>query len=300
MLSKGFIKGDLITGVKDSLNKRWLGYFKAAVGGCAVIGLCLGLNAISHAAEIKVSPNGETKSSVYREPKPDDEGESIAKGDTAKKETAKAAADKKDGVYQNIKHIIVIAGHTKDKTKVTLNDYTLNDDGTWKKNWAINGVCGENGIAADKKEGDKKTPEGFFSPIMAFGIKDDPGSKIKYHKLETGDYWVDDSKSKFYNKLVNSYTTAKDWNSAEDMLATAPHYNYGIALDYNIEGVPHKGSAIFIHCMKSDQDTAGSAGCIKIPEEYMVKLIKETDQNTKFFIMAKQQTWFDYRDKGKK
>ena len=55
MLSKGFIKGDLITGVKDSLNKRWLGYFKAAVGGCAVIGLCLGLNAISHAAEIKVS-----------------------------------------------------------------------------------------------------------------------------------------------------------------------------------------------------------------------------------------------------
>lgn len=302
MLSKGVIKCGLVkdrSGAGSSFKRRMSGRIKTVIANCLVLGLCLGISGISHAAETKVSPNGETKSSVYREPKPTSPKETVAKKEKSTKGTVQAPTKEKKGTtYQNVKHIIVIAGHTSDKSKVTLNDYTLNSDGVWQKNWAVNGVCGEKGISAEKKEGDMKTPEGFFSPIMAFGIKDDPGSNMKYHKLETGDYWVDDSKSKYYNKLVNSYTTAKDWSSAEDMLNEAPYYNYGIALDYNKEGVPYKGSAIFIHCMKSDKDT-GSAGCIRIPEDYMIKLIKETDENTKFFIISNQQTWFDYRDKGK-
>ncbi len=202
------------------------------------------------------------------------------------------ASTVKSGEKEEINHIVVISGHKNNKTKITLNDYTKQSDGTWKKNWAVNGIAGANGISTEKKEGDKKTPEGFFKATMTFGLKDNPGSKIDYHKIQTGDYWVDDSESKHYNKLVNTSTTAKDWNSAEDMMAAAPYYNYAIALDYNTEAVPYKGSAIFIHCTKTKNDTY-SAGCVRIPEEYMVKLVKSTDKNTRFFIMASASTWYN-------
>mgnify|MGYP000026770648 FL=1 len=210
-------------------------------------------------------------------------------------ETVKATENKD----QDVDRIIVIAAHKSDKSKVTLNDYTKNKDGSWHKNWSVNGICGANGITDDKKEGDKKTPSGFFKATMNFGIKDDPGSKIEYHKIAKGDYWVDDSESKYYNKLVNTKDVQKDWKSAENMIAEAPFYNYGIALDYNSAAVPYKGSAIFIHCTNSNNSgtklnsSTGSAGCIRIPEEYMIELIKSTDKNTRFYIMAEAETWYN-------
>ena len=115
---------------------------------------------------------------------------------------------------ESVDHIIVIAAHKSDKSKITLNDYTKNKDGSWHKNWSVNGICGANGVTDDKKEGDKKTPAGFFKATMNFGIKDDPGSKIEYHKIVKGDFWVDDSESKYYNKLVNTMDVQKDWKSA--------------------------------------------------------------------------------------
>ncbi|MDO4788653.1 MAG: L,D-transpeptidase family protein [Johnsonella sp.] len=196
-----------------------------------------------------------------------------------------------------IDHIVVICGHSDNKNKVTVNDYTKAQDGSWKKNWAVNGICGSNGISSEKKEGDKKTPEGFFAPTLTFGIKDDPGSGMHYHKIRRGDLWVDDPESPYYNRMVNASETPKNWNSAENMIEEAPYYHYGIALDYNSDGVPYKGSAIFIHCTKTDQDKY-SAGCIRIPEEYMKTLIRSSDQNTRFFIMSDAKAWEEYKAKN--
>ena len=181
-------------------------------------------------------------------------------------------------------HIVLIVGHKNNKNTVTVNDYSITSDGNWIKNWYVNGVAGTNGISLEKTEGDKKTPEGVFSPIFAFGLKDSPGSIIEYRKITDGDYWVDDSNSFYYNKWVNVSNVKKDWNSAEDMMAASPYYNYALALNYNVEAVPGKGSAIFIHCTKSDADTS-SAGCIRIPEEYMKRLVQTVDANTKIVII---------------
>lgn len=213
---------------------------------------------------------------------------------TQEKTDAAQSGRNEKGEKEVFNHIVVICGHSDNKNKITLNDYTRAADGTWNKNWAVNGICGSNGISADKKEGDKKTPEGFFAPTTVFGIKDDPGSRMGYHKLVRGDLWVDDSESPYYNKMVNTATTPKNWKSAENMIEEAPFYNYGIALNYNEESIPYKGSAIFIHCTKTKYDEY-SAGCIRIPEEYMKKLIQSTDADTRFFIMANQKTWEEYK-----
>ena len=168
--------------------------------------------------------------------------------------------------------------------KVTVNDYTKSSDGKWTKNWYVNGIAGTNGISTQKSEGDKKTPEGVFNAMFAFGLKDNPGSLLEYRKIGDGDYWVDDSNSAYYNTWVNTSKVKKDWASAEDLKAAYPFYNYALALNYNTEAVPGKGSAIFIHCTKTDNDTS-SAGCIRIPEDYMKKLINGVDANTKIVII---------------
>ena len=88
----------------------------------------------------------------------------------------------------------------------------------------------------------------------------------------------------YYNKWVNISNVNKDWNSAENLKSASPFYNYALALNYNTEAVPGKGSAIFIHCTKTDKDTS-SAGWIRRPEEYMKKLVQTVDSNTKIVII---------------
>ena len=187
-------------------------------------------------------------------------------------------------VSKTANHIILIVGHKNNKNKVTVNDYTKSSDDTWTKNWYVGGIAGTNGISTQKSEGDKKTPEGVFNAMFAFGLKDNPGSILDYRKIGDGDYWVDDSNSSYYNKWVNISNVNKDWNSAENLKSASPFYNYALALNYNTEAIPGKGSAIFIHCTKTDNDTS-SAGCIRIPEEYMKKLVQTVDSNTKIVII---------------
>lgn len=172
-------------------------------------------------------------------------------------------------------------------SEVTVSYYEKGN-GQWKQIFTTPGLYGKMGGTDEKKEGDKKTPLGLYSFTMAFGIKEDPGSVLPYHKVAAGDYWVDDSASKYYNQLVNTASTKKDWSSAENMAAYAPHYNYGLVLDYNRERIPYKGSAIFLHCTMPEE-TAGSSGCVKIPEEYMRTLVQTIGQDARIWITAAEE-----------
>lgn len=156
--------------------------------------------------------------------------------------------------------------------------------GIWKQRFITEGVYGKNGSTEEKREGDGMTPRGEYNFTMAFGLKEDPGSVLPYHRIEQGDFWVDDSESAYYNKLVNINQTKQSWVSAEDMMASAPYYNYGLVLDYNEDCVPGMGSAIFMHCTKSAADT-GSQGCIRIPEELMKQVLQTVDGKCKVIIV---------------
>ena len=118
---------------------------------------------------------------------------------------------------------------------------------------------------------------------MAFGLRENPGSVLPYHKITKGDYWVDDSASPYYNKLVNTSQVAKTWNSAENMAAASPYYNYALALNYNEACEPGKGSAIFLHCFTAARDN-GSAGCIRLPQERARELVQSATEHTKIVI----------------
>lgn len=188
--------------------------------------------------------------------------------------------------------ILVVGDGT---SKVSVSYYTKEGEsvkagpgvttGTWQEVFVTEGVYGKNGATGEKREGDGKTPTGTYNLTMAFGIKETPGSILPYHQIQQGDYWVDDSNSTYYNKLINVNQTRQSWSSAEDMMASAPYYNYGLVLDHNKDCVPGAGSAIFMHCTKSVNDT-GSQGCIRIEEELMKKLVQSVGEKCKIVIVS--------------
>lgn len=99
-------------------------------------------------------------------------------------------------------------------------------------------------MTKDKKEGDGKTPIGKFSLGIILGfpetVKNING--LTYTKITEDMYWVDDPKSKYYNRLVDIKDVEKDWNSAEHLIDYKVQYEYLIEIKTNPKNTKGKGS----------------------------------------------------------
>ncbi len=114
----------------------------------------------------------------------------------------------------------------------------------------------------------------------AYGIKDNPGSIIPYTKITEDMYWCGtSSKGKKYNTLIRkSDDPEEDYSGDEHLIDYDISYNYLIDLGYNKYGVPYMGSAIFLHCWKSENTP--TAGCVAIEEKNMVKVLQTITPGT--------------------
>ncbi|MDO5551293.1 MAG: L,D-transpeptidase family protein [Lachnospiraceae bacterium] len=149
---------------------------------------------------------------------------------------------------------------------------------TWKKLVDVGGYVGWNGIGKEQ-EGDQKTPRGLFSLDQAFGTKPDPGNfNVPYLQVDDRYYWVGDSASPYYNTMVDIQKTGAVFDTAaSEHLSTygGSAYHYCMAVGYNKEQTPYKGSAIFLHCTDG---APGTGGCIAIPEAAMVTVLQNVTQ----------------------
>lgn len=201
-----------------------------------------------------------------------------ADGRTVREEDRDVLADPE--ITGDTDKILVVRGQGGASVRVA---YYREESGEWSQVFGTEGVWGLNGCTDDKREGDKKTPCGVYHFNQAFGILDDPGAVLPYHKVTEDDYWVDDPDSRHYNRMVNASQVEKDWNSAEHLIQVSPYYNYALSLTYNEEAVPGKGSAIFLHC--TAEGYPGSSGCICIPEPEMKTILCQADERTKIVIL---------------
>ena len=113
-------------------------------------------------------------------------------------------------------------------------------------------------------------------------MADDPGSTRDYLKLTEDEYWVDDPESEYYNQLVRaSETGGVVWDSAEHLIGETVAYEYAVAIDYNNSCTPGSGSAIFFHCSTGN----GTAGCVSVPRDVMVKILQTLKDDTLIIIM---------------
>ncbi|MBQ2901525.1 MAG: SH3 domain-containing protein [Agathobacter sp.] len=170
---------------------------------------------------------------------------------------------------KNTTQMIVVEGNG---THATVSMHTKNSDGVWIENFSAAGRIGWAGLGK-QKEGDGKTPIGIYRFMAAFGIKENPGlSALPYLQVDESHHWVDDPTSKYYNQCVSTNDVEVDWSSSEHLYKYVPDYHYALALNYNEDCVPYVGCAIFLHCPTPTVGT--TAGCIAIPEENMVQVMR--------------------------
>ncbi len=156
-------------------------------------------------------------------------------------------------------------------------------DGKYESVFTCPAVVGKNG-PGKQSEGDTKTPLGTWTIGEAYGIKDNPGSKIKYTKVTEDMYWcATGSNSKKYNKLIyKSENPDADYSEDEHLIDYPVVYNYLLDLGYNAACAPYAGNAIFLHCWRGENSPTG--GCVGIAEENMVKVLQTITPGTSVTI----------------
>ena len=129
---------------------------------------------------------------------------------------------------------------------------------------------GKRGINKLKKEGDKVTPRGNFKLLYIMYRKDRVGkinSKLKKIIIKKNMGRCDDTKSKYYNKLIKYPFISK----SERLFKKDNTYDIIIVLDYNIRPIrKNKGSAIFLHIARKDYKP--TLGCVAVSKKD-IKLI---------------------------
>ena len=167
--------------------------------------------------------------------------------------------------------VLLIIDHSKDCdiSSAWAYFFTKIDGGNWSLSFKGKAYIGKNGLGKTR-EGDNKTPTGFFNINGAFGISKDPGTKLSYIKIDDTTYACDDLDSENYNKIIDVKETKHNCNG-EKMLDYFPAYNYGLVIDYNRECLPFLGSNIFIHCFGKHKYTGG---CIALSEKSVKDILK--------------------------
>lgn len=185
---------------------------------------------------------------------------------------------RKESVEQEPHQKIVVT--VSEKTAV-LSFYEKDSGGRWVELLQTPAVIGKNGIGKTK-EGDLKTPVGTYHFIKAFGIKEDPGSRLPYVQVDENDYWIDDVNSQYYNQFVSEELVEPDWTSGEHLCEYGKLYHYVLATSYNEACIPGLGSAVFLHC--ASEETQYTAGCIAIDEECMKKILQMVEEDCVLII----------------
>ncbi len=179
----------------------------------------------------------------------------------------------------SVKQLFVVAGMGMDKTTATITMNERDSDGNWKEILSTPGYVGKNGLCADADhaEGCAQTPIGVYKFNKAFGIADDPGSKIPYVKVTDKTYWSGDmSEGRHYNEMVSidDYPDL-DMENSEHIVDYEYQYQYCLNISFNEDGTPGRGSAIFLHCFGRQKPYTG--GCVAVPEYVMKQIMQKAE-----------------------
>jgi L,D-peptidoglycan transpeptidase YkuD (ErfK/YbiS/YcfS/YnhG family) len=136
---------------------------------------------------------------------------------------------------------------------------------------------GRNGVAksGEKREGDGKTPSGNFPITTLFGKETFLNTTMPFIKAEASIYCVDDTKSRYYNRIVDAQMIEKDFDSFEYILRGDGQYDIGAVIGYNEANEAGKGSCIFMHIQKDSNSP--TAGCVALSKEDLSSLLNRLD-----------------------
>ena len=159
-------------------------------------------------------------------------------------------------------------------------------DGEWYEDFETYCGYGRNGLNIDRHEGDGTTPIGAFPILYSFGHGENPGTAMTYKKITPNSYLSGESST--YNTWVES-----SYSMDGEHLADYYQYQYAMNIGFNINPtVFGKGAAIFLHCKSVGKWT--TAGCVSLPENYMLDLLKKSHDGEYIIIVPKVEDIANY------
>jgi len=133
---------------------------------------------------------------------------------------------------------------------------------------------GQRGISEDKREGDRTTPSGAFGfSRTMFGVAPNPGVRYAYHRVVCGDWWVEDPRSRYYNRFrhVPCGSRPPFATMGDDMSASPTAYRHLAVIAYNTNPVvPGRGSGIFLHASTGRP----TVGCVSLPLPHLLRVLR--------------------------
>ncbi|MFK7972547.1 MAG: L,D-transpeptidase [Bacteroidia bacterium] len=127
----------------------------------------------------------------------------------------------------------------------------------------------------NKKEGDKRSPAGVFPLTSTFGyasVAESGISNMPYIEVSGYTRCIEDSKSQYYNAIVDEREVKNDWKSADAMLRDDELYRWGVFVGHNQpEAEAGAGSCIFMHTWRSENQ--GTLGCTAMDQVQLQEVI---------------------------
>ncbi len=178
----------------------------------------------------------------------------------------------------NVRQVMLVRCTEGSNAIVQFYNKLVHQNNAWTLLFETDAYIGKNG-PGKTQEGDAKTPYGDFGVLSAFGILDDPGTKLDYIPVTETTYACDEEGT-YYNQIIDIEETGHDC-TGEEMFIYSPEYNYGIATDFNPNNEWPKGSEIFLHCKGVKVFTGG---CIAIDEELMRTVLQYAEPGMRIII----------------
>ncbi|MDN5855132.1 MAG: L,D-transpeptidase family protein [Actinomycetia bacterium] len=143
------------------------------------------------------------------------------------------------------------------------------------------GHIGYGGLVRPKKrkQGTGTTPLGTYRMPRAFGNGRAPKrTRVPYHRVHGGDYWVQDNRSRYYNTRRHRAQGGFRWwlpssayNSSERLADYQHQYRWAIVIAFNRpDPVRRRGSGIFLHV----NGKGATAGCVSAPKPFIRTVMK--------------------------
>ncbi|MDX6371123.1 MAG: hypothetical protein QOD98_111 [Nocardioidaceae bacterium] len=177
---------------------------------------------------------------------------------------------------------VVTVNHS-DGYRARVTFWKLTDTGWQARFSADDGRIGYGGLVRGTKrvQGTGTTPLGTYALPWAFGIDAaDARWKVRYRQVESGDFWVQDNESAYYNRYRNQAEGGFRWwlpksdpDSSERLTDFHHQYRIAVVTDFNTAQVRHRGAGIFLHV----NGPAATSGCVSAPGAFMDKLMRVLD-----------------------
>lgn len=140
----------------------------------------------------------------------------------------------------------------------------------------VEGRVGYNGITSGltRRQGSGTTPSGTYTMTQVFGNSPRPATAMPYHRVQPGDWWVQDQNSRFYNELRNTSRGGFLARTAagERLIDYQSQYAHSVVINFNRapdRRVIGRGSGIFLHVNGS----GATAGCVSMTKRDLRTLL---------------------------